>query len=84
MSHCVFCLEAKFEFVCPAKHIPGIDSCLVDAPSRNQLEAFHNPTPQARVDQISVLQGLVEGLMRDQPWMSAAWERWYSIISSTH
>jgi len=51
----------KIEFVCPTKCIPGVDNRLVDALSRNQLEAFHNFAPWAVVDPISVPPGFGRG-----------------------
>ena len=77
---CVVCFFWKFGFICSAIHIPGVNNGIADALSRNRLDVFCTLAPQARAEPTLVPRGLLEGLMGDEPWTSAAWERWFATI----
>ena len=80
MLHCSFFLEAKSGFICSVIHIPEVNIGIADALSRNRLDVFRTLAPQAMAESTLVPQGLLEGLMGDEPWTSTAWERWLATI----
>ena len=83
MAHmlcCLFFLEAKFGFICSAIHIPGVNNGIADTIKKPLIEVFCTLAPQARAEPTLVPRGLLEGLMGDEPWTSAAWERWFATI----
>ena len=47
MLRCLFFLEARFDVLLSAKHVPGVENGVADSISRNNLPLFFNLLPQA-------------------------------------
>lgn len=84
MLRCLFFLEAKFDVLLSAKHIPGVENATADSISRNNLPLFFNLLPQAHRVPAYVPRGLVHHLTIDSPWTSSDWRAWLETLSVTH
>ncbi len=71
LSHllrCLFFIEAKFQFVATAAHVPGVQNTLADALSRDNWALFHCCLPQADRLPTPIPTALAEGLLRKTTW----------------
>ena len=81
MFRCLFFLEAKYDLTLSAVHVPGVENQLADAISRNKLDSFFDFFPQAQRQPSPLPPGLVEHLVRQEPWTSAVWSSWLDSLS---
>lgn len=82
MLHCLFFIEAHFQFKLAAAHVPGVHNELADDLSRNKLPAFLNKAPWAHRDPSVIPFSLVQWLFHlEVDWMSPAWTE---LFSSRH
>ena len=81
MLRCLFFLEAKFEVVLTAVHVPGVDNGPADAISRNKLDMFFGLVPQAHRVACQLPVGLVDRLVAQGQWTSEDWRGWLESLS---
>ena len=81
MLRCLFFLEAKFDVVLTAVHVPGVQNGAADSISRNNLQTFFNLHPQAHQQPCLVPRELVQHLVTDTPWTSNVWSSWLKTLS---
>ena len=81
MLRCLFFLEAKYDILLTARHVPGVENGAADAISRNRLEVFFDLTPQAQRRACPVPQDLIGHMMRQEQWTSDDWRRWLETLS---
>ena len=84
MLRCLFFLEAKFDVLLTASHVPGVENGAADSISRNNLHLFFNLLPQAHREPDPVPMGLIQRLIIDSPWTSNDWRAWLGTLSMTH
>ena len=75
MLRCLFFLEAKYDIILTARHVPGVENRAANTISRNRLEAFFDLTPQAQRRACQVPQDLVGQMVRQEQWTSDDWKR---------
>lgn len=83
MLRCLFFLEAKFDVLLTARHIPGVENRAADSLSRDNLPLFFSILPQAHQDPDLVPEGLVPHLTIHAPWTSSDWRAWLETLSTT-
>ena len=84
MLHCLFFLQAKFNFHLRACHIPGTENLVADALSRNQMALFFSYNSQ--VDSEATLVPLEWPALLLDPevvWTSQHWTSWFDSICRT-
>ena len=81
MFRCLFFLEAKYDLTLSVVHVPWVENQLADAISRNKLDSFFDLFPQAQRQPSPLFPGLVEHLVRQEPWTSAVWSSWLDSLS---
>ena len=84
MLRCLFFLEAKFDVVLTAVHVPGVRNGVADSISRNNLHTFFNLHPQAHQQPCPVPRELIQHLVTDTPWTSNVWSAWLRTLSMIH
>ena len=80
MLRCLFFLEAKFEVVLTAIHVPGVDNGPADAISRNNLDVFFGLVPLAHQVACQIPVGLVDQLVIEGHWTSEDWKSWITLL----
>ena len=81
MLRCLFFLEAKFEVLLTAIHVPGVDNGPADAICRNNLDVFFGLVPQAHQVACQIPVGLVDQLVIQGYWTSEDWKSWLGTLS---
>ena len=76
----LFFVEAKFQFVAIAEHIPGVQNTVADALSRNNLDIMHSLSPQVLQRPTPVPHALVEALTAHNNWQAQNWTTWFNTI----
>ena len=74
MMRCLFFIEAKFNFIITAKHIPGKSNIDADTLSRDGHQFFLSSHPQVNHLPMSFKPGLIDSVTSVVPdWMSPSW-----------
>ena len=83
MLRCLF-LEAKFDLILSAAHVPGVGNRPADSLSRNKQNAFFDLPPQAQASPSPVPKELVNRLALRENWITNIWSKWLEIWQITH
>jgi hypothetical protein len=83
LLRCLFFIEAKYDFMLVALHIPGVLNDLADDISRNRAVSFLSKVPDTQPSPDLLPQELIDLLLLQQPdWTSIAWtQTWNSFFS---
>ena len=85
MMRCLFFIEAKFNFIITAKHIPGKSNTDADNLSRGGSQLFLSSHPQANHLPTPLKPSLIESLTSVAPdWMSQSWIQSFTTSFSKH
>ena len=84
LLHCLFFLEASFQFELVARHIPGSHNSIADDLSRNRLSAFFSKVPQACKEPTPVPPRLPQVFLDPSlDWTSPDWTQLFSSTVTT-